>query len=141
MPHTADHLLIISMPPFSPRNDKIIPAIYLALVGISDQAFGSWLELRYVPTLRTCLPKNAFFFRGVGSRGPRGACRQETIRFSPRIFPANFPREFSPLIFPTTFPCDFPCEFPPRFFPAIFPRDFFPRTFPANFSREFSPEQ
>jgi hypothetical protein len=39
-----------SIPPFSPRNDQIFPAIYFALIGISDLAFGSQSDLLYVPT-------------------------------------------------------------------------------------------
>ena len=41
----------ISIPLFSPRNDKIFPAIYFASFRISDPAFGSRSDLRYVPTL------------------------------------------------------------------------------------------
>ncbi len=41
----------ISIPLFSRQNVKIIPAIYLASTGISDPAFGSQSDLRYVPTL------------------------------------------------------------------------------------------
>ncbi len=57
----AENLLLkdsidkISIPLFSPQNDKIFPVIYFASVGISDPAFGSLSELRYVPTIRTFL--------------------------------------------------------------------------------------
>ena len=134
----------ISIPPFSPRNDKIFPAIYFALIRISDPAFGSRSDLRYVPTLRTFLHIN-FFCSGreprprVGSPGPGCTCRPKRFDFSrdfsPRFFPAIFPRDFPPRFSPAIFPRDFS----PRFFPAIFPRDFSPRFFPANFLRDFSP--
>jgi len=95
----------ISIPLFSPRNDKIFPAIYFASFRISDPAFGSRSDLRYVPTLRTFLRLKCFFYSGREPR-PRGTCRPKPVRFSPRFFPAIFLRDFSP-----------------RFFPAIFPRD------------------
>ncbi len=91
-------VFFISIPLFSPRNDKIFPAIYFASIRISYQAFGSRSDLRYVPTLRTFQRKNVVFIPVVRSRGPGGACRQKTIKFSPRFFPAIFHRDFSPRI-------------------------------------------
>ncbi len=62
----------ISIPLFSPGN-TFFPAIQLASVGISNLAFGSRSDLRYIPTLRTYLyyersySKNVFLFAGSGA--------------------------------------------------------------------------
>ena len=52
----------ISMPDFSPQNDTIFPGPQIAPVGISDPTFSSRSDLRYVPTLRTFLLYECFFY-------------------------------------------------------------------------------
>ncbi len=80
----------ISIPPFSPGNVKIIPAIYFASIGISDLAFGSRSDQRYGPTLRTFLRIKLIFIR-VGSPGSGCTCRPNMVRFSLQNFPRKFP--------------------------------------------------
>ncbi len=90
--------------------------LFIALIGISDPAFGFRSDLWYVLTLQTFLRLKYFFYSGWEPR-PR-------VYLPPKngwIFPASFTRDFSPRIYPANFPLDFS----PRFFPAIFPRDLF----------------
>ncbi len=82
------------------------------------------------PTVRsytTNVPTYNFFIIWVGIPGPGCTYRPNMVRFSPRFFPAIFPRDFTPRLTPAIFPRDFSPRFSPRFFPAIFPRDFSPR--------------
>ena len=99
----------ISIPKFSPQNDTFFPGPQIAPVGISDPTFTSRSDLWYVPTLRTFLLYNRFFYSEVRGAEVSGlTCGQK------RQIPGKFPaisREISP---------QFHGKFP-RHFPGIFP--------------------